>query len=265
MADHADVMDLLEEIARGALFANGVSVTGKHITVGQGWPQSKDVDTAMGNGESIVSVYSEPSSTSATLTPINTTYVSKPPVAGTTVAYDDDLGTVSFGGVPVLGDSVFLSLGKDTYSYVVECDDTSTTVAAALLGMVAGAYLDATAKGGTLYLPSARKIYAAVSGVGEIATKIHSARTQYEIVVWAPTPSDRAQIARAIEIPIKDQVRWPLADTTSVLVTWQGTNLRDKEEKSGVFRRDIIVNATYETILVTPAQQVVGASIRGTA
>ena len=265
MADLADVMDMLEKEARTALFPNGLgtpAITGRLLALAQGWPAGNDVDKQITQGGSLVSIYAEPSSTSPADTPINSFYTAQPATAGTTVLVSDP--SISVGGVPVVGDVVVMKLDKTVLPYTVVAGDTPVNIAAALQTLaLANNYPDATldSLGTTLMVESAKTVFAGVSGVGTVAQKVHRQRVQFQIVVWAPTPADRTQLAAAIDVALKSQVRRQLKDGSSSILSYMGSNLRDKDEKQGVFRRDLLVNVTYETINFIKGQQIIVAPV----
>ena len=262
MADLADVMDLLETIVVGAVYPNGTdqsSVSGSTISVGQGWPIAKDVDAAMAASTTLVSVYAEPSTTSPAVTPINTYYTAVAAVPGTQVAVNEAVVTLS--GTPTAGEVVVLLVDGVPYPYSVRAGDTPTTVAAALYALVQPTHPDVITNGASVEIDSSKYLSCAVSALGKVAHKLHTQRSQFQIVVWSPSPADRTAVARAVDVAVKTLVRRPVADTTSVLLSYQGTNLRDKEENEGVFRRDVLVNAVYETIEIFDGQSVVAAEL----
>ena len=66
MSDIADVMDALQAISTEACFPNGTAqptITGRVVAIGQGFPIAKDIDDAIANGVTLVSIYAIPGTT----------------------------------------------------------------------------------------------------------------------------------------------------------------------------------------------------------
>lgn len=262
MADVADVMDALASMAQAACFPDGAgnaSVTGKPIDVAQGWPLVEDIDAAMAEGRSLVSVYLIPGSTRLDPQIFDWspgTVVE--PVHGLTATVDELTATLS--GTANVGEYATLivtdSTGQNVFSYTATTPTVSTAMAAELLELVQADYPDATLNGAALSFPSSVSVVLRIGAKAVIGQKIHRQEVQFQIVTWAPNPSDRTTIGKAVDVAIKTPVKIAMPDTSVAIIHPRDTRLSDREENKTLYRRDMILSVMFDTIQLIPAYEV---------
>jgi hypothetical protein len=243
-------MDALEQIALQAVFPNGTNqpsvLPTKPPQVAQGWPLARDIDKAMAAGRSIVSIFAIPSSSSDAGQPFNTTdavYVA--PVHGLTATISGSGVTLS--GTPTAGEYVSAVIGGTGYTYLSQPGDTASIAASGLVSALQAAFPGTAAAGATVQIATNQDLEVRIGAPATMATRIHRQRLQFRICVWAPSPADRAAVARVIDVALKRNVTIRLPDQTLAIVVFQGTNLDDNYENEGTYRRDLIFNVTFDT------------------
>lgn len=251
MADLSDVMDALQQIALQAVFPNGTSqpslIPSKPPQVAQGWPLAKDIDAMMAAGRSIVSIYAVPSSSSDVAQPFNLTdvvYVA--PVHGLTATVSGS--SVTFTGSPAAGEYVSAIVGGAGYSYLTQTGDTASSAATGLASAMQADFPGTVANGATVQIATNQDVAVRIGAPATMARRLHRQRIQFRICVWSPNPADRSALARAIDVALKRNITILLEDGTQAIVVFQGTNLDDKFENEGAYRRDLIFNVTYDTL-----------------
>ena len=253
MADIADVMDALETLSREAVFPNGDDkpsvISPRTVQVGQGWPLARDLDKAANTNQTLVSVYAVPSSTSDVAQPFNTTdVVTVPPNLGTTVTSDE--GSFTLSGTPNPDEYVSVETAPGlVFSASATSASTASSVAADLAAKLSAVYPGVTQVGGKVVLdPPTPSLIMKQGGPATVARRTHRQRTQFRICVWSPNPADRSKVARTVDVALKTKSQITLADWSQGLVVYMGTNLDDKFENEGLYRRDLIYNVTYDTV-----------------
>lgn len=250
MADLADVMDAIEAIARGAVYPAGTgspSVTGRPVDVAQGWPLSDDLDAAMRGRRTLVSVYAVPGTLSATDQPFGAAPTPiEAPARGVTAALD--ARTLTIGGTPRAGEVVVLGLDGIPYTHLVAAGDTPSGIAAALAAQIPPARV--IRSGAVLDFPvvDGNDLSVGVGGPVRVADRLRRQNVQIRVVVWAPTPAARTAAARAVDVAIERDPKIRLADGSLAHLVYAGTNLDDTHERTGVYRRDLMVGALFDTI-----------------
>lgn len=258
MADLADVMDALEQIAFQGAYPNGTSspsVTTRPIDIAQGWPQANDVDRAMAAGRTLVSIFAVPSTTSDVPQPFNMemAIVNQPdPGTGATVLD----GALTLTGSPGAKETITAVVDGRPYGFAADGGESASTVAAALLAEIVGDYPGSTVSGSTVTVAGSHSLEVRIGAKAQVADRIHRQRMQFRIVIWSPTPADRAAAARNIDVALKRNLLIEMPDGTSALVTFQGTNLDDKYENASAYRRDLLFNVMWDTVDILDAYEI---------
>jgi hypothetical protein len=268
MADIADLMDSLVQMAFSACYPSGpntTSVTGKLIHVGEGWPLVEDIDGAMVNGQSLVPVYAIPGSTQNVPQIFDWSgNVYRAPVHGLTATVDGIDATLS--GTANAGEYATLTVnGSFAYSYAAPEPQTGEQIAAALLALVQPDFPDATCSGATLTIDGAYQVILRIGAKGQMGRMIHRQIIQFQIVTWAPTPADRTTIGRAVDVAIKTPVRLTMPDGTTAIISPRDTRLTDREQNKGLYRRDLVVGVQFDTLEIFDAYEVTSVQTQTTA
>jgi len=260
LADIADVLDALEQIARTACYPNGTSlpsVSGKPIDVAQGWVLSEDLDAGLPQGMTFVTVYAVPSSTAKLPVPLSGSSdgVVVAPVHGMSAVVSDLSFTLS--GVPTLGEYATVIVGAYAYSYPAAAGDTVQIVAAALAAQIPGAAVS----GSTVSLRSGPSITVRIGAPATMGRTIDRERQNVILGVWAPNPSDRTVVAAALRVAVAQNLTIVLPDTSEALLIAQGMNQTDKNQLELAWRRDLTVQVTFDTLETYPAYEVTSVDV----
>ncbi len=260
MADITDVTDAIEQIAIAACYPNGTlspSVSSRPIDIAQGWVASADLDTGLTAGTTFVTVYSVPSSTSKLPVPLSGSSdgVIVAPVHGMSAVVSDLSFTLS--GVPTLGEYVTVIVGAHAYSYPASPGDTVQIVAAALAAQIPGAAVS----GSTVSLTSGPAITIRIGAPATMGRTIDRESQNVILGVWAPNPSDRTVVARALKVAVAQNLTIVLPDTSEALLITRGTTQTDKNELELAFRRDLTVQCSFDTLETYPAYEVTSVDV----
>ncbi len=258
MADLADVMDALQSVSETACYPCGTSqpsITTRLVAVGQGWPLATDIDKAIAAGETLVSIYAVPGTTAAVQTPFDwNPGAVVAPVHGIAVSLGDE--GVLISGTPTMGEYVTVLADGAVYTVAAQASDTAQSLAAQLAAQISGATWSATADGAALTLPGVGQLDVRQGAPATVGQIIHRQRQNFQITVWAPTPSDRTVVARAIDAALKANLCVTMPDTSEAIVRFQGSNLDDKREQTSGYHRTLIYTVEWDTLREYPAWEV---------
>ncbi|MGH8259850.1 MAG: hypothetical protein ACRES6_08950 [Steroidobacteraceae bacterium] len=275
MADVMDVANALVAIAAGVVYPNGTaqpSIAGATVKIFPGWPTPQQLAADMAAGTVEVSVY--PSQTERNTTRYllgDAEQTTNTPTL--TLAAAGQSVTVA-GIVPPASNPHNLAVfanGKP-YVYAVKVSDTLASIAAALAALIAVDVPGTAAAGAVITLPSPARLGPVRVGVtGTSAQEIARQERVFQIVVWAPNPTLRDQIAGPIDVALKSPANWRvrLPDQSVARLIYKSTPYTDALQKQGIFRRDLLYTVEYGTIDVqtttdvTAITAVVSAEIAG--
>jgi len=260
LADITDVTDALEQIALAACYPNGTSspsVSGRPIDIAQGWVASGDLDSGLTAGTTFVTVYSVPSSTSKLPVPLSRSSdgVIMAPVHGMSAVVSDLSFTLS--GTPTLGEYATVIVGAHAYSYLAVSGDTVQIVAAALAAQIPGAAVS----GSMVSLTSGPSIAVRIGAPATMGRIIDRESQNVIVGVWAPNPSDRTVVARALKVAVAQNLVIVMPDTSEAMLITRGTTQTDKNELELAFRRDLTVQVTFDTVEMYPAYEVTSVDV----
>ncbi len=260
MADITDVTDAIEQIAIAACYPNGTSspsVSGKPIDIAQGWVDSGDLDAGLPQGTTFVTVYSVPSSTVKLPVPLSGSSdgVIVAPVHGMSAVVSDLSFTLS--GTPTLGEYATAIVGAHAYSYPAVSGDTVQIVAVALAAQIPGAAVS----GSTVALMSGLSIAVRIGAPATMGRTIDRESQNVIVGVWAPNPSDRTVVARALKVAVAQNLVIVMPDTSEAILITRGTTQTDKNELELAFRRDLTVQVMFDTVEMYLAYEVTSVDV----
>lgn len=82
---------------------------------------------------------------------------------------------------------------------------------------------------------------------------------QFQITIWASTPSARDTLGRALDAAMSDTFRLTLADGSQAILGYRGARLTDDRQTANLYRRDSIAEvnfATVQTMVATPITEI---------
>lgn len=265
MADLSDVTAFVAELATRAVYpavvvdgvsypagavapANANSVTGKCLSIREGWPLQAQLFEEIKAGTTRISVYPMPGATADVYQILNKPYAVAPAVHG--VAATVTGNTVILSGVPGAQEYVSLVVdGARAYSRVaIGAPPTLASICAQLLGDVQADYPTASLAGSTLSIPPAASIVARIGAPVQMAQVTHRQRHSVMVTVWAPDPEQRAKVAEAVDVLFKATLTASLPDTSEIVLRYEKTNVTDEYEGVSIFRRDLVFGVEYATL-----------------
>jgi hypothetical protein len=284
MADIADVMDALQRFAIAAIYpdadidcpadcpASGpshLSITGTVVNIAQGWPPAAAVDSAMTAGNSLVSIYAVPSSTSKQPVPLYTGD------DGTVAAPIHGMGAeptetgFRLYGLPYAQEYATAIVDGVTYTATAQFGDTAEAIAASLAYQIAvakpGASWVAGTSGVDVLLPKFSRLVVRIGAPGKLGRIVDRQRSNIMLGVWAPNPSDRAVLGAALKVMVGKNLTVTMPDQTRSIWIAQTEKLIDKYENELAFRRDLTVQCQFDTTEIYDAYEVTSVNIRLTA
>jgi hypothetical protein len=263
MADLSDVTTLLGQMAEAAVYPSGTGakdVAGFKTRLIEGWPLPDQLDldlqgkmlasdgkTIVANPHGVQPVVSIFPMMGATATPYQLlpaqSYVIVPAAHGLTAAISN--GTVALSGTPGAGEYVtIVADGNRIYSRV---GASAAAILAAIRADAAADYPGVLVSGNSITFPTTRLTVriGAPATMGEVS---HRQKHGVMITVWAPDPISRSALAAAIDNAFKQTVRITLPDTSQALLTYDRTNVIDREQNLNIYRRDLIFQVEYATV-----------------
>lgn len=235
------------------------SVTGRPVTIFEGWPLQQSLDAAIAAGQSMVSVFpTRANGSGATFQVQNEDYLIVPPVHGMTITSIAS-GAVSVMGAPSAGEYLtIIADGRHAYSRsgadlptilnLIAADAVATYPSVSVFA-IGGPDLPLwqNATGGGIQFPTDRL----KAHLGAPATKgraTHRQRAGVMVTVWAPNNADRNTLAKAIDVALKQVNRLTFPDTSQGLLVAQSFVQEDRLEPASIYRRDLVFSVEYATL-----------------
>lgn len=262
MADVSDVYNALVSWISGLLYPNGeqspsaVIYNGAPVSfrVYAGWPVSKNLNDDLAVGIVNVNVYPLPSERNiSTLDKTPWILSQQTPTITTTVSGQ----TVTLGGTVTAGQSVGISVGGTTYAYLAQATDTLDTIATALGALIPGS----TVSGSSVTVSSVSSLASRIGVPASVVVPVKRQSRQFQIVVWAPSPVLRDQVASFIDSWMGDLYRLPMPDGSAANLKYHNSPVNDLLQKEGAWRRDLFYEAIFDTTRTETLMTVVGTNL----
>jgi hypothetical protein len=285
MADISDVTAFLANSATAAVYPNGTSqpsVANMDVLVHEGWPIAEQLTLDL-RGLEILFKGAKPTPrptglrAHVSIFPVNggsTPYqllfptraqVIQAPTIDCTVSVAGN--AITYTGTPALGEILTIVADRMAFSTNAAAGATNISILQALLAKVQVSFPSASLSGDVLTVPFQFEMTVRQGGVGLLGRVTHRECQRILITVWAPDPTTRSTLAKAIDVALKKRVRITLPDTSQALITYTGTNIFDDRQNEGLYRRDLIYEAEFATLETTPGTTIttVGITIQGNA
>lgn len=254
MADISDVTAYLKQAALAAVYPNGTSqpsVAGCDVKLFEGWPLPADLDAALAASKAQVSVYPMPGTGVVIPQILDETYTIVAPSYGMTFSVDASGTVITVSGQPTSGE--YLTIIADRANTYSQTGASTAAILAALATAAQAQYPTASVTPTTLTIPAHFAMTVRQGGPGVQAKVTHRQRHSVMVTAWAPTPTIRTQLAAAIDVAIKSINKIALPDTSQALIVYSRTNISDEGQSANVYRRDLIYDVEYATLLQFPA------------
>lgn len=248
MADQADVETVLITLVAAALYPQGTdqpSVPGPDCRIYRGWPNSAALDADLGAGRINVTVFplSEP-------TRITTRHMEQwlgaAPAPSLVAAVQGN--SVALSGSADPGQLAGVLADNHSYVYRTQSGDTAALVAANLAAQARADWL-VNLSGSQITLHGPSRIVARVATDGSVLKEIRRQEQGFRITCWCPTPANRDTTAASIDQALAKLSFLDMPDSSSARITYGGSAVFDQSQNALLYRRDLIYQVEYPTVL----------------
>jgi hypothetical protein len=272
-------------------------IAGIAVTVGRGYPGSTRLDAAVSEGRSWVTVVESPGFYRETTGFINYRVVIPPPpatldmsVSGSSVllsgaAYPGAIVGIRIGREPFSylcgpSDSLFSvacaltqaiagsALTDDSGNKLT--DDSGNVMVTGIQAVVLDGTTPLTQADGTpiaepaspsdpltISLGTSLAVTVQTGGTGQIVTGTRWQEAAFNVTIWAPDPTTRDILAKAIDGALS-AVNWVyFPEGTAGQIRFRGNKSTDQSERARVWVRTLVLSILYPTVTVTPAATMV--------
>lgn len=252
MADQSDVEDALVAAIAAVLYPNGpaapAAVGDTVVRIYRGWPVSQALSADLSSGIVNVSVFpgGEPRET--------TRYTNRWHVTTTTAPTLQPIlrrNVVTFTGTPAAGQMAGMAVNGQTFVYLVQAGDSAALVAASLAAQIAAAGILVQYSNVTIALPGAAHLMARVEQAQSAYRETRRQRQSFRVTCWCPSPDLRDATCSLIDSALSDTSFLSLRDGTAARLTLAGGATLDQMENAALYRRDLLYDADYATILTS--------------
>lgn len=249
MADVSDVYNTLADWISNLLYPNGIaspsvlSYNGAPVKfrIYPGWPVTANLNSDLAAGIVNVNVYPRPEEVNVSTLPSDWEVTEAPTP---TLTASVSALAVTLGGTPTAGEVVTVFYDGTAVAYTVSSSDTLASIASALSSLISGSFVS----GSTVTLPA--RSYSVSATVTAPVTAIYDVKEQrrtFQIVVWAPSPILRDQVAQYIDSYLGNTYRISLPDGSMMTLMYERSPMDDLLQKEGAWRRDLFYHVVFAT------------------
>jgi len=243
MADLTDVQSAIAATVAQTLYPNGTgqpSAVNAAVRIFPGWPLPQQLDADMQSGIAQVSVFA--TAISRAVTQMQPTWQTVDIVATQLQASVSGM-TITLTGTITTPQAVSVQQGSVQASYAVQPTDTLTSICTALAAMIPGA----TSSANTITFPQGATPAMLFAQPATVLQEVGRQRQVFQVSVWAPTPTLRAQIASLIDPALRLAYRLQMPDTTAAELRFQGSMDDDSIQKVAVYTRHLRYEVEFAT------------------
>ena len=258
MADLSDVLNQIVGMSATAVYPNGTanpSVANAGIKIYAGWPVPNVLETDLAAGKAHISVYPLATERKTSRHIGRPWQTAQDPVTTITGVVSSTTATLS--GTVTTPQNICLNVNKKAYIHAVQATDTLTSIATALTALIQADHPLASSNVATVTIPDAFSISFSAGGVAKVVRELKRQEKQFQITVWAPTPTIRDQISSAVDSALAAINDLTFADGSHGIMLYARTFQTDQMEKSMLYRRDIVYTVDYATTQTSQAAQVI--------
>lgn len=260
MAGQSDVLNQLAGQAAAIIYPQGTtqpSICGMPVKIYPGWPVPNVLETDLKDGKVHVSVYPGPTERKTTRSIGRNWVTVAAPAHTVTMALNGS--AITLDGTPSR-QNLLINVNGVSYVYAMQATDTLTGAAAALCALIPGA----TSTGPVITIAGARGIFARVGGFGTVMMETKRQEKQFQLIVWAPTPSARAAVLDALDAVLSASTDMAMPDGSSAIVRYSHSFQTDQVEKAGLYRGDLFYSIDYATTQVQAPAEVIAPVLNTT-
>ncbi len=252
MADIIDVLNGVVTALSAGIYPSGTtqpSATGTPTKIYAGWPTESQLDADLIANTAHVTVYPLPAERVESITNLDAVTKSMS-AAGTTLTISANQVTV--GGTPAVGDVAVIHKNYIGYAYAIVASDTAATIATALAALIGG-----VAAGSVITAPAGTFALAAKVSVPAVVTApMRRLSRNMQVTVWASTPAIRDATGKKIDQVLFSASPLSLADGSACGMIYMSSPRTDMMQKAKLYRRDLILQASYVASIDSNSQTV---------
>jgi len=241
-----DVLNTLATEVTTACYPNGTSspsVTGKQISIEQGFPIRTQEDVDMDAGYSHVYLY--PTSMERVVTKFQRDYQLLN-LSPATLLLIVSGNKVTVTGIVSIPQAVMIINNGIGYAYQVQSGDTLDAIAANAASLIPGA----SASNNIITISGSYSLAARVATNYSAGEELARIERKFQIVVISPNPTDRATILNAVDVYLKQNFRIVGSDDFYLLLFYQDTPVTDMLEHEEVYKGTLEYIVQYPTTYI---------------
>jgi hypothetical protein len=248
MADQSDVEQALAGLILSRVYPNGIdqpSALGADCRIYRGWPIPAALDADLASGVVNITVF--PAGAPAEITTRYTQeWTGQPPTPSLTVSVAGN--QVTFGGIAAEGQVAGVLADRLSYAYRLQSGDTLELVAANLAALIRKDGI-VNLNGSSFVIPGPSTITARVVADATVQKEIRRQRQSFQIACWCPDPGIRDAAAVLIDEMLVRLSFMTIGDDVQARIMYQGTSVYDQSQNALLYRRDLLYNIEYPTIV----------------
>lgn len=156
--------------------------------------------------------------------------------------------SVTFGGTAAPGQLAGILVDDRSYVYRTQEGDTPGLVAANLAVMARDAAI-VQLQGTSLTIAGAGRLRARVVADATAQREVRRQQQTFRISCWCATPATRDATAAAIDQAFSNMTFIALAEGSQAHLRYAGTEEFDQSQDARLYRRDLLYNIEYPTIV----------------
>ena len=261
MADLGDITAALLGIASTAVYPSGnagPSVTGTPVRLFEGWPLADQLDLDMAGNMKVagggvtpngvgpiasVSVFPMQGAGAQVFQVLNEPYTIVPAVYGLVPTVSNK--TITVTGTPGTGE--FMTIIADHRHVYSRGGSTVSAIISAIAADALADYPSLTYNASSITFTT-NDLQVRLGAPGTVGQVTHRQKHCIIVSVWAPTPAIRNQLAAAVDVVMKQNLRITLPDTSTAVVRYDRAIQSDNFETTTVYRRDLYYDVEYATL-----------------
>lgn len=256
MADTSDVETELVDLISAVVYPNGTgqpSIVNATVGIERGWPTANDLDTELGAGQAIVSVFPPPGMERNTTRWPREEQLLTPPLHTLTAGIVGNV--VTLGGTVAVPQNVIVICNQVLFAYGVKASDTLGSIASILAGLIDGQFPGSSASGDAVTIAGHPGIaQARIASSGQIYVEQSRQEKSYWITCWCPTPAMRDVLAPAIDVALKQLDFITVGpEQSEARIRYVNSNVSDEGQKVQIYRRDLVYWVEYGTGTISTA------------
>lgn len=261
MADISDAEQVLVSLLTSAAYPSGTaspSIINAPLRIYRGWPVPANLDRDLAAGVVNLTVF--PRNAIET----NTTRFQREfqvrDAGARTITATVSGRAITLGGTVTVPQNIGIRVGglglADIFTYSVQANDTLTTIATALAGLVAVKYAGTTSTGPVITIPFGGALAARIGGTGKVWRELRRQRRGVQITAWCSTPAQRDACAPILD-SLEQYTFITAPDGSAMRLRYNSSFTIELGEKENSYRRDWFYDVEYPTTEIQTAYEII--------